>query len=152
MEGAAQGDNALEPFLQAMAATDPDSVLYGFTDANLKIGSEQPLREFAQFLRSLPKAKFAALAGPDTELVVRTLRQDGKLLFYALNPAPWPVKATLLVKDAEKVTNLISGETVPAPVTVVIPAYHGVSFAAAGATPRSAAGKPREPARCSRGT
>lgn len=132
MEGNAQGDAALEPYLLAMAAIDPDSVLYGFTDTNLKIGNEQPMREFAQFLRSLPKAKFQPLAGPDTELIMRNLQQDNKLLFYALNPAPWPVKATIKIASATKITSLISGETYTAPVEIVIPPYHGMSFASDG--------------------
>lgn len=131
MEAAARGDNALRPFLRAMAAIDADSMLYGFTDTNLKIGNEQPLREFARFMRSLPKQKFARVPG-GRDLVVRALPQDGKLLFYALNPAPWPVQATIALENAGKVTNLISGESSDAPARALIPPYHGVSFEATG--------------------
>jgi len=132
MEGAAQGFNALRPFLQATAAIDPDSMLYGFSDANLIIGNEQPLREFAQFLRSLPKAKFKLLDSKNKDLIVRTLSQDGKFLFYALNPTPWPVKASIKVDNAGKIKNLISGKTSKSSIRTLIPAYHGVSFEASG--------------------
>jgi len=132
MEGMPQGDNALEPYVQAVAAIDPDSMLYGFTDTNLKIGGEQQLREFARFLRSLPKEKFAPVPGPNAELTLRGLRKDGRFLFYAVNPAPWPVKAVLLIDRAGQVVNLLTGEKGGAPVELVIPAYHGVSFAADG--------------------
>lgn len=132
MEGAEQGDAALYPFLQAMAAIDADSLVYGFTDANYAIGNEQPLREFAQFLRTLPKAKFSLLDSENKELIVRTLQQDGKFLFYALNPAPWPVQASIKVDNAGKIKNLISGKESAAPVQTLIPAYHGVSFETTG--------------------
>lgn len=130
MEGAAQGYYALKPYMQAMAAIDADTMLYGFTDTNLKIGNEQPLREFARFMRSLPKTKFKPVESPDRDLTVRTLTQADRTLFYALNPAPWPVEATLELDSPGTVKHLLTGANAQAPVRVTIPPYLGVAFEA----------------------
>lgn len=130
MEGAPQGATARRPFMDAMLAVDYDTFLFGFTDQNLMIGNEQPLREWAQFLRSLPKQKFESVNGPDKELTVRQLTQNGKLIFYALNPAPWPVEAVLSLEAGGKIKNLITDEMLVSPIKTIIPAYGGISFEA----------------------
>ncbi len=134
MEASAQGAAARRPFVQAMAATDFNTLLFGFTDANLTMGNEQPLREFIRFLRALPAERFESVPGREGELVVRALHKDGELLFYALNPSPWPVAATMNITPAGPVKDLVTGKTLDAPVTIRIPAYQGSAFAAPGAS------------------
>ncbi len=80
----AAGDYAREVFTQAMIGGDPEMAMFGFCDAGLIVGGEQPLREFAQVLRALPREKFQPVDGTgfDSNLAIRDLRKDG--VYYAV--------------------------------------------------------------------
>ena len=111
MMGSAQGDNSMEPFVQGVIQAEPSNVWFGFTDANMLTGNEQPLRRFARCLRALPADRFAVHDGTGlaSALAIRTLRQRGRFYFYVVNPSPWAVTGRLELSRAAAVTNLVTG-------------------------------------------
>ncbi len=132
MEGSEQGEAARRPFIQALAGTDFDTLLFGFTDVNMTIGNEQPLREFMRFFRALPQERFEFVPGDNQELIVRALKKDRQFIFYVLNPAPWPVDVKVLVKTKGAARNMITGEPCPTPIQTKISGYQGAAFAIEG--------------------
>jgi hypothetical protein len=107
----ANGDNARELFTQALATTDPELVMWGFSDLVMMTGHEQPLREFARTLRALPKAKLLPALGTSlqTNLVLREVRDGGRLWFIAANPGYWPLRAEVTVSGT-LVRDAVSGQ------------------------------------------
>jgi hypothetical protein len=105
------GDNAREVFTQNLLTTDPEMVMWGFCDLVIQTGHEQPLREFARVLRSLPKAKLmpALDTSLQTNLVLREVRDAGKLWFIAANPGYWPLTAEVYVTGANGIRDAASG-------------------------------------------
>ncbi len=105
-----------EVWVRALIGLDPRLYFYGFSDATLFEGNEQPLREFNQVLRTLPAQTFAPVleTGFDTNLAIRELRRNGRLLFYVANPGTWPVAGTIDLEGAESVANLVTGEAADA--------------------------------------
>lgn len=110
------GDNARELFTQNLVTSDPEILMWGFCDLVMQTGHEQPLREFARTLRALPKAKLLPALGTSlqTNLVVREVREGGKLWFIAANPGYWPLRAEVQVHGAT-VRDGVSGRSVAAP-------------------------------------
>jgi len=93
----AAGDHARELFTQSLLTTDPEMVIWGFSDLVMQTGHEQPLREFARVLRSLPKAKLQPALGTtlESDLVIREVVSGSTRHFVAANPCPWPVKGRI---------------------------------------------------------
>lgn len=112
----ANGDNARELFTQNLITTDPEMVVWGFCDLVVQTGHEQALREFARVLRSLPKAKLMPALGTSlqTNLVLREVRDDGKLWFIAANPGCSPLRAEVMVPGAT-VRDAVSGRSAAGP-------------------------------------
>jgi len=107
----ANSDNAREVFTQNLLTTDPQMVVWGFCDLVMQTGHEQPLREFARVLRALPKAKFQPALDTTLEsnLVLREVRDGGKLWFIAANPGYWPLQAEVYVTGANGIHDATSG-------------------------------------------
>jgi len=107
----ANSDNAREVFTQNLLTTDPQMVIWGFCDLVMQTGHEQPLREFARVLRSLPTAKFQPALDTNlrTNLVLREVRDGGKLWFIAANPGYWPLQAEVYVTGANGIHDAPSG-------------------------------------------
>ena len=105
------GDNARELFTQAIMTTDPELVMWGFCDLVIQTGHEQPLREFARTLRALPRAKLMPALGTtlQSNLVLREVRDGGKLWFIAANPGYWPLTAEVYVTGAKAIRDAASG-------------------------------------------
>ena len=105
-----------EVFTQNLLTTDPQMVVWGFCDLVMQTGHEQPLREFARVLRALPKAKFQPALDTTLEsnLVLRELREDGKLWFIAANPGYWPLQAEVHVTGANGIHDATSTALVAA--------------------------------------
>ncbi len=106
------GDNAREVFTQNLLTTDPEMVMWGFCDLVVQTGHEQELREFARVLRSLPKAKLlpALDTSLQTNLVLREVRDGGKLWFIAANPGYWPLTAEVYVTGTKGIRDAVSGD------------------------------------------
>ncbi len=111
------GDHTREVFVRALIELDPDLFFYGFSDATLFEGNEQPLREFNQILRALPSEKFRPVdnTGLNTNLAIRELTQDGAFWFYVANPGYWPVHGEIVLEHGNEVIDAISGEVVSKP-------------------------------------
>lgn len=107
----ASGENARETFTHTLIGSDPELVMFGFMDVNLMVGNEQPLREFAQVLRCLPKERFAPAldTGLTTNLAIRELRKGSAYYFYVANPGYWPIKGTIELTGAGRVIDLALG-------------------------------------------
>ncbi len=101
-------DNARECFTQALIGSDPELVMFGFMDVNLMVGNEQPLREFAQALRCLPRERFTPVlnTGFATNFAIRALRKGSAYYFYVANPGYWPIKGTIQLAGAGRVVDL----------------------------------------------
>jgi hypothetical protein len=110
----ANGDNAREVFTQNLLTTDPELVVWGFSDLVAQTGHEQPLREFARTLRALPKAKLMPSLGTtlQSNLVLREVRDGGKLWFIAANPGCWPIRAEVYVEKGAPVRDAVSGNII----------------------------------------
>ena len=108
------GDFAREAFTQALAASDPEQVLFGFVDVNLMVGNEQPLREFARVLRTLPRQQLKPALGTSlkTNLAIRGLRAADGYYFTVANPGTWPIQGAVEVEGATVVVELASGREV----------------------------------------
>ncbi|MFA7183973.1 MAG: tetratricopeptide repeat protein, partial [Victivallales bacterium] len=107
VEVQAGGENAREPFVQAMIASDPEFILFGFLDANMIVGHEQQLREFVKVFRALPKKEFVRFGntGFNTNLAIRETKQ-GDCCFYVANPGYWPVSGQVVLSDAGDIVDL----------------------------------------------
>lgn len=108
------GDYAREVFTRTLIGSDPDIFFYGFSDATLFEGNEQPMRDFSRVLRSLPTQKFMPVADTwlDTNLAIRDLSLDATYWFYVANPGYWPVRGELTVDNADAVQDAVTGATV----------------------------------------
>ncbi len=111
-----RADYAREPYTQAMIGFDPQTIMFGFNDATLYTGEEQPLREFIPAFRSLPAEPFepALGAGFSNNIAVRSLRRDDGYYFYAANPGYWPLEGAVIVAGAGQIIDLASGKVVAA--------------------------------------
>jgi len=108
------GFHAREALMQALISADPDALMYGFADANLNVGHEQEIREFARVFTHLPKEKFRAVlnTGLETNLVIRQLSKDGQTYLYVANPGYWYIEGKVKVKSRGQVYGLVSGKPV----------------------------------------
>ena len=108
------GDFAREAFTQALATSDPEQVLFGFVDVNLMVGNEQPLREFARVLRTLPRQQLKPALGTSlkTNLAIRGLSAADGYYFTVANPGTWPIEGIIEVAGATAVMELASGREV----------------------------------------
>ena len=108
------GFHARETVMQALISADPDALMYGFNDANLCVGHEQEIREFAKVFTHLPKEKFETLldTGFESNLVIRRLSKDGQTFLYVANPGYWQIEGTLKLAAGGKVYDLVSGQAV----------------------------------------
>lgn len=80
--------------IHALARYDCRTLQLG--GAGLPLGQEEALRPFAEVYRRLPTDSFTTVDLPESKqrtqpVVLRTLKRQDKLLFYAVNDAPWPV-------------------------------------------------------------
>lgn len=71
----------------------------------LPLGQEEALKPIAEVFRRLPQEAFATVDVSESRertqpVVLRTLKKGGKLLFYAVNDAPWPVQLELDFQNA----------------------------------------------------
>lgn len=108
------GDNTREVFTRALIGADPDLFFYGFADATLLEGNEQPLREFNQAVQALPIEKFSPVqdTGLNTTLALRALTLDDTTWFTVANPGYWPVTGTVTLEHAARVWNAVNNEIV----------------------------------------
>ncbi len=108
------GDNARELFTQNLITTDPEILMWGFSNLVMQTGHEQPLREFARVLRALPRTKFepALSTSLQTNLVLREARDGGKLWFIAANPGYWPLRAEVYVANGASVRDAVNSKLV----------------------------------------
>lgn len=113
------GDNARELFTQNLITTDPEILMWGFCDLVMQTGHEQPLREFARTLRALPKAKLVPALGTtlQSNLVLREVRDAGKLWFGVANPGYWPLCAEVYVESGAPVHDASSGKLIAENIT-----------------------------------
>lgn len=115
LQAQAGGYNANEVFTQGLIGGDPELVLFGFSHVSLMGGNEQPMREFARVLRALPGDKFSPVldTGLRTNFAIRDLRKDGKYMFYVANPGYWPIKGHIVLENAGRIKDLVSGKDMP---------------------------------------
>jgi hypothetical protein len=95
-----------ERFARSLARLDSPLMIDG--GWMLPLGQEAELAPLARIFRRLPNEAFtavkpAASGEHHSEVVVRTLQQDGKTIFYAVNAAPWPALLTIEFSSPEKV-------------------------------------------------
>ncbi len=116
MQAQQSGAFCREPYAQAMIGMDPEFIAFGFTDAAALVGQEDAWRLFARVFRALPADEFKPWGGTGfrDNFAIRELRKDGRLYFYAANPGYWPIAGHVTVRGARKVTELSSGEPLPA--------------------------------------
>ena len=125
------GVHFLEPYALALAEMDACRITRGglFLD---KAHSEA-LQQFAKAYRALPRRKFATVGGSTDPVAVRTLVQDGRRYFYAINRDYYPVKIEAMFNVAPKdLTDLSTGEKIAATqtYTFVLGPYELRSFSA----------------------
>ncbi len=115
MMGQQREEFAMEPYTQALIGFDPQMIMMGFTDAVPYIGVEGMQRRFARVLRRLPCGRFDPVLGTgfDSNLALRALRADNSLWFYVANPGYWPIRGTVTLAGAARVTDLVSGRHIP---------------------------------------
>ena len=77
-------------------------------------GVEEPIRQFAQALRTLPAAAFQDVAGLSDPAAVRCAQVDGQQFFYAVNRFHHPVVCRLNVEGGGRLRDLVSGERLSA--------------------------------------
>ena len=100
--------------MQALISADPDALMYGFTDANLNMGHEQEIREFAKVFTHLPKDKFrtALETGFESSLVIRELPKGGRTYLYVTNPGYWHIEGKVKLESRGQVYDLVTGRPV----------------------------------------
>jgi hypothetical protein len=89
--------------IHALARYDCRALQIG--GAGLPLGQEEFLKPIAEVFRRLPQEAFATANAPEARqhtqpVVLRTLKQADKLLFYVVNDAPWPVQLELDFENA----------------------------------------------------
>ena len=128
----ASAANAREPFVQALVGSDPELVMFGFTDLHMIVGHEQELREFARVLAVLPKDRFRPVldTGLETNLAIRDLRKGEAYYFYVANPGCWAISGSVSLSAPSKITNLVNGWSAAAAedIELDLPPYGVAAF------------------------
>ena len=116
------GYHAREAFIQALVTSDPDALMFGFTDLNINVGHEQELREFAKVYTHLPRERFETVleTGLTTNLAIRKLTKDDQSYFYVANPGYWHINGSIVldIDEADRMSalpevyDLVTGEKV----------------------------------------
>jgi hypothetical protein len=109
------GEHAGWQFARAMADSDPNTIVFGWTDDDVFAGHEQELRSFAQGYLPLPREEFkTTIAGKtiDKNLIVRMLEKGNETYFYVLNPGWWSGKVEMLLSGKPQVVDLTDGSVV----------------------------------------
>ncbi|MBI3945092.1 MAG: hypothetical protein HY321_04180 [Armatimonadetes bacterium] len=108
------GYHAREPMLQALIASDPDALIYGFTDLNINVGHEEKIRAFARVLTRLPQEKFETALGTGfaTNFAIRQLHRGTDSYLYVANPGYWQISGSLTLETDGKVYDLVGGAQV----------------------------------------
>lgn len=103
-----------ESHAQAMIGSDPEMLMYGFTDIGLLVGNEQQLRDFSRVFTQLPADKFDTVLGTTftNNVVIRDLSKDGAYWFYLVNPGYWSATATVQVANVSSLYDIGAAETV----------------------------------------
>lgn len=109
------GNHAREVFVRGLIGADADLFFYGFADAAVFEGNEQPLRDFIRVLRVLPEEKFSPVlqTGLGSNLAIRRLAKDGTTWLYVANPGYWPVTGEVVLSGAAVVVDAVRGAALP---------------------------------------
>ncbi len=129
----APGQYSQEAFAQALIGSDPEIVMYGFTDIGFMVGNEQELRKFAKMYTALPKDKFNTVQSTTftSNVVIRDITKDGKYWFYVVNPGYWTSQATINISGASSLFDIGAGQTVTVTageIVVNLPPYGVAAF------------------------
>jgi hypothetical protein len=102
------GVHFLEPYAAAVADLDACRITRGglFMDK----AHTEAIQQFAKAYRALPKKKFAAVGKTTDPVCVRTLVQNGRRYFYAVNRDYYPVKVEMTFSAAAKAEDVATGE------------------------------------------
>lgn len=122
-----------EAFAQALIGSDPEIILYGFTDVGLMVGNEQQLRKFAKVYTALPADKFSPVlnTGFTNNVAIRSLTKDGKYWFYLVNPGYWTSEVTLDISGVSSLFDIGTGQTTAVTagqIVVNLPPYGVAAF------------------------
>lgn len=87
-------------FVQAIGALDSSLLIDG--GWMLTLGEEAALRPLFLTFRRLPPGEYQPVTGETQGITCRWLSRDGATYLYLLNPTPYPCRASLSVRGAEK--------------------------------------------------
>ncbi|MCK5805767.1 MAG: hypothetical protein KAI66_23245, partial [Lentisphaeria bacterium] len=123
------GRNNLERYASWMAGFDPGSIFDGGWQTPM--GRETEMREFAAEYRSLPLRAFAALPLNVEPVTCRTCVDDGNLVFYLVNRAPYPARVQIRLSSQSEIVSLSTGRALgTGSLTVVLEPFALRSFRA----------------------
>lgn len=102
-------DNAMEPFVNAVADPIPKVVLYSLLDCNMDTGHGAAIRRFCASFYATPELTFTALPEKKAKGVfAQRADTDGKTYLRLINNSPWPSTGWFRA-DAGKVRDNVYG-------------------------------------------
>jgi hypothetical protein len=106
-----------ERFLRSVIDNDVDTMQYGFCDSVCPAGEEQQMQRFLRAYRSLPRARFRRLTGPNLggECVIAESRAAGKYWIYLANPGPFDMDVAMTLSGSGTVLRAADGQLLAAP-------------------------------------
>jgi hypothetical protein len=106
-----------ERFLRSVIDHDVDTMQYGFCDSVCPAGEEHQMQRFLQAFRSLPRARFQRLSGPELscEVVIAETRADGRYWVYVANPGPFDLDVALVLSGRGAIQRAGDGQSLAAP-------------------------------------
>jgi hypothetical protein len=106
-----------ERFLRSVIDNDVDTIQYGFCDSVCPAGEEYQMQRFLQAFRSLPRARFRRLSGPDLsdEVVIAETQADGRYWIYLANPGPFELDVALVLSGRGEILRAADGQSLAVP-------------------------------------
>jgi hypothetical protein len=106
-----------ERFLRSVIDNDVDTMQYGFCDSVCPAGEEHQMQRFLRAFRSLPRARFRRLAGPDLsgEVVIEDARTAGKYWIYIANPGQFDVDVAIALSGPGTILRAADGQSLAVP-------------------------------------
>lgn len=101
-------DHCLAAFRDIIRDSDPDTIIFGWSDCTMPVAHLEYLRRISQAFLALPGDKFTPLKGNglDKNVVVKELRKNGKYYFYILNDTCWDIDVELTLATKSAVTDI----------------------------------------------
>lgn len=91
------GADVRRPLIEHLAEEDDLAIFFG--GWTVPMGQDEPLHEFFQIYKQLPRGNYHQMSVPQSQpLVIRKLTTGRETTLYFINPTPWDLNATLTVQ------------------------------------------------------